>query len=152
MQRCVPDTGCGPRAPGALKKLILYKEIVLAILQSQGSMRLAEMTGPKAWRGTTRVPLWPYLPGWPLTVPSVPPFVPPLPPNSNGTKLSKRGWEDGLSQAGVGVEEGCFSAADVPRGQSDEQGAHSEALEGFLVITMVGFSPRSFICSLRAWG
>lgn len=79
-------------------------------------------------------------------------LYPPLPPNSHGTKLSKRGWEDGLSQAGVGVGEGRFSAADVPRGQSDEQRAHSEALEGFLVITMVGVSPRSFICSLRAWG
>lgn len=98
------------------------------------------------------MPLWPYLPGWPLTVPSVPPIVPPLLPNRNGTKQSKRGWEDGLSQAGVGVGEGCFSASDVPHGQSDEQGAHLEALEGFLVITMVGFSPRSFICSLRAWG
>lgn len=47
----------------------------------------------------------PYLPGWPLTVPSVPPIVPPLLPNSNGTKQSKRGWEDGLSQAGVRVGE-----------------------------------------------
>lgn len=71
-------------------------------------MRLAETTGPKAWGGTARVPLWPYLPGWPLTVPSVPPVVPPLLPNRNGTKQSKRGWEDGLSQAGVGVGEGLL--------------------------------------------